>query len=87
MRKGSASASSKRHGPNVCSHNGPIHKTIKILKQPYVDAFIRDELSKGRYDPALSKVCFEMLLELFNRRLKLDLGDHDGKGLAVEDVC
>jgi hypothetical protein len=51
------------------------------------DAFIRDELSKGRYDPALTKVCFEMLLELFGRRLKLDLGENDGKGLTVEDVC
>lgn len=52
-----------------------------------IDAFIRDELSKGRYDPAISKSCFEMLLELFNRTLKLDLGDHDGKKLEIEDVC
>lgn len=50
-------------------------------------AFIRDELSKGRYDPAISKVCFEMLLELFGRTLKLDLGDHDGKEVKVDDVC
>lgn len=26
-------------------------------------AFIRDELSKGRYDPAVTKICFEVLLE------------------------
>lgn len=52
-----------------------------------VDAFIRDELSKGRYDPAISKVCFEMLLEVFGRTLKLDLGEHDGKQMEVEDVC
>ena len=51
------------------------------------DAFIRDELSKGRYDPAISKVCFEMLLELFGRTLKVDLGEGDGKTLEVEDVC
>ena len=50
-------------------------------------AFIRDELSKGRYDPAISKVCFEMLLEVFERRLKLDLGEHSGEKLVVEDVC
>ncbi|KAL4804822.1 ergosterol biosynthesis ERG4/ERG24 family-domain-containing protein [Aspergillus unguis] len=50
-------------------------------------AFIRDELSKGRYDPAISKVCFEMLLEVFGRTLKLDLGEHDGKEMKVEDVC
>ncbi|GAO50206.1 hypothetical protein G7K_4340-t2 [Saitoella complicata NRRL Y-17804] len=35
-------------------------------------AFIRDELSKGRYDPAITRVCWEMLVELFNRRLVLD---------------
>ncbi|KAF5860938.1 C-24(28) sterol reductase [Aspergillus alliaceus] len=49
-------------------------------------AFIRDELSKGRYDPAITKVCFEMLLELFGRTLKLDLGEHDGKELEIEDM-
>jgi hypothetical protein len=56
-------------------------------RNTYSDAFIRDELSKGRYDPAISKVCFEMLLELFGRTLKLDLGDHDGQKLVIEDVC
>ena len=50
------------------------------------DAFIRDELSKGRYDPAISKICFEMLLELFGRTLKSDLGPRAG-GEEVEDVC
>ncbi|KAJ5576372.1 C-24(28) sterol reductase [Penicillium sp. DV-2018c] len=50
-------------------------------------AFIRDELSKGRYDPAITKVCFEMLVELFGRTLKIDLGDHDGKKQVIEDVC
>lgn len=50
-------------------------------------AFVRDELSKGRYDPAITKVCFEMLLELFGRRLKLDLGEPSGEKLVVEDIC
>ena len=50
-------------------------------------AFIRDELSKGRYDPAITKMCFEMLLEVFERRLKIDLGEHSGEKLVVEDVC
>lgn len=50
-------------------------------------AFIRDELSKGRYDPAVSRVCFEMLLELFARALRADLGPRDGGGEGVEDVC
>ena len=52
-----------------------------------LDAFIRDELSKGRYDPAISKICFEMLLELFGRTLKLDLGSREGGEQKVEDVC
>ncbi|KAI0479030.1 dienelactone hydrolase [Xylariaceae sp. FL0804] len=50
-------------------------------------AFIRDELSKGRYDPAITKVCFEVLLELFGRVLKTDLGPRDGQPEKVEHVC
>jgi len=50
-------------------------------------AFIRDELSKDRYDAAITKVCFEMLLELFGRRLKTDLGEHSGEKLKIEDIC
>ncbi|CAD1810161.1 Dienelactone hydrolase family protein [Candida parapsilosis] len=50
-------------------------------------AFVRDENSKGRYDPAVTKLCFDWLLELFNRKLKLDYGDHDGKERVIEDVC
>ncbi|KAH0541874.1 hypothetical protein FGG08_003679 [Glutinoglossum americanum] len=50
-------------------------------------AFIRDELSKGRYDPAISKICFEMLLELFGRTLKVDLGERVSGDQKVEDAC
>ncbi|KAI9699323.1 MAG: hypothetical protein M1836_002933 [Candelina mexicana] len=50
-------------------------------------AFIRDELSKGRYDPAISRICFEMLLELFGRTLKSDLGERVGGEAKVENVC
>lgn len=49
-------------------------------------AFIRDEYSKGRYDPAVTGVCFTLLLELFNRVLKLDLGPGVAVG-APENVC
>lgn len=56
---------------------------LTILK----DAFIRDELSKGRYDPALTKVCAEMMFEVFGRTLKVELGEGDGKELVVENVC
>lgn len=50
-------------------------------------AFIRDELSKGRYDPALSGICFQMLLELFGRSLTSDLGPLVSETGEVEDVC
>jgi carboxymethylenebutenolidase len=50
-------------------------------------AFIRDELSKGRYDPAITKICFEVLLELFGRTLKTDLGVKDGPVPAPEHDC
>ncbi|KAI4239133.1 MAG: hypothetical protein L6R40_005566 [Gallowayella cf. fulva] len=51
------------------------------------DAFIRDELSKGRYDPHISKICFEMLLELFSRTLRSDLGPRAGSEQEVENSC
>ncbi|KXL43854.1 hypothetical protein M433DRAFT_155445 [Acidomyces richmondensis BFW] len=50
-------------------------------------AFIRDELSKGRYDPAIAGICFQMLLELFGRTLVGDLGPREGGDGEVEDVC
>ncbi|KAI0602287.1 dienelactone hydrolase [Biscogniauxia sp. FL1348] len=50
-------------------------------------AFIRDELSKGRYDPAITKICFEVLLELFGRTLKTDLGERDSRPQEVEHFC
>jgi carboxymethylenebutenolidase len=50
-------------------------------------AFIRDESSKGRYDPAVSGICFTMLLEMFNRVLKLDLGSKVGESADVDLVC
>lgn len=50
-------------------------------------AFIRDELSKGRYDPAIAGICFDMLMELFNRVLKTDLGPPSGQSLKIEDIC
>ncbi len=52
-----------------------------------VDAFIRDELSKGRYDPRISKICFEMLLELFERTLRSDLGKREGGEVEGEGGC
>ncbi|KAI8999892.1 dienelactone hydrolase [Hyaloraphidium curvatum] len=32
-------------------------------------AYIRDELSKGRYDPAAARVSFELIFDMFHRKL------------------
>ncbi|KAJ3413773.1 hypothetical protein HDV05_007593 [Chytridiales sp. JEL 0842] len=50
------------------------HVDFGWVELPAQHAFIRDELSKGRYDPPLTKICFEVLLELFQRKLVLEWG-------------
>ncbi|MDI1487988.1 MAG: hypothetical protein OHK93_007262 [Ramalina farinacea] len=50
-------------------------------------AFIRDELSKGRYDPPVADITFEMMMELFGRTLRSHLGERDDGKVKVEDVC
>lgn len=50
-------------------------------------AFIRDESSKGRYDPATTGVCWGILTEAFNRILKTELGPRDGTPQEVKNVC
>ena len=50
-------------------------------------AFVRDEFSKGRYDPAVTGIGMTMLLELFNRALKLDLGNCTTESVKVDNVC
>lgn len=50
-------------------------------------AFVRDESSKGRYDSSITSACFGFLFELFNRRLRTDLGENDGEDVEVENVC
>jgi carboxymethylenebutenolidase len=42
---------------------------------------------RGRYDPALAGICFQMLLELFGRTLNGDLGPMSGEVAEPEDVC
>lgn len=54
--------------------------------QGAMHAFVRDEGSKGRYDPVITGIGFNMLEEVFERRLKTDLGEQEGK-VVVENVC
>ncbi|KAG5355297.1 putative carboxymethylenebutenolidase [Yarrowia sp. C11] len=49
-------------------------------------AFIRDESSKGRYDPVVTGLCMDMLFDQFYRNLVVDLGVK-GDEEKVEDVC
>lgn len=64
---------------------GVVHSFYEIAWAQH--AFIRDELSKGRYDAQITGVCFQMLLELFGRVLKTDLGEPEGAEQVIEDVC
>jgi len=58
-----------------------------FLELPAAHAFIRDESSKGRYDSALSRLCFHILMDLFDRNLARELGPKSGKKVKVADVC
>lgn len=60
------------------------HTLIEVYDAQH--AFIRDESSKGRYDPAVTKNCMEWLFELFNRKLKLEYGQEAEKP-PIENVC
>ncbi|KAI8852916.1 hypothetical protein BC829DRAFT_424757 [Chytridium lagenaria] len=61
------------------------------VELPAQHAFIRDELSKGRYDPPLARIGFDVMMETFHRRLYVDLGEEgpsngDKQGVG-ELVC
>lgn len=58
-----------------------------ILELQAAHAFIRDTSSKGRFDGALSRVCFSLLLEVFGRTVGIDTGDKVGEKEKVEHVC
>ncbi|KAF8310936.1 dienelactone hydrolase [Clavulina sp. PMI_390] len=50
-------------------------------------AFTRDESSKGRWDAALTRNLFGMMMEVFERTLARDLGPKEGEAAAPEHVC
>lgn len=50
-------------------------------------AFIRDESSKGRWDAALSRGLFAMMMESFTRNVARDLGPRVASGQKIEHVC
>ncbi|WVQ85900.1 hypothetical protein IAT38_008068 [Cryptococcus sp. DSM 104549] len=61
--------------------------TFTFLEVQAQHAFIRDESSKGRWDAALSRNLFGMMMELFNRTVARDLGKPSGSGGKIEHVC
>lgn len=98
MRKGCASVSTRSRGrsvsfvpyifPSFLFGQDKWTQERRFLSDwSHPDAFIRDKLSKGRYDPFISKICFDMLLELFSRTLKSDLGPRAGTESEVGNVC
>lgn len=50
-------------------------------------AFVRDEFSKGRFDPAVTGLGMEMLFELFHRMLTIDVGKGSTEPVKVDNVC
>lgn len=50
-------------------------------------AFIRDESSKGRWDAALTRSCFGLMMELFDRTVARDLGKKVHVTEKVAHIC
>ncbi|ORX41066.1 putative carboxymethylenebutenolidase [Kockovaella imperatae] len=69
---------------NTMDDAGVILNFIEVQAQ---HAFIRDESSKGRWDAALSRSLFGMMMETFNRVVARDLGPRASSGAKVEHVC
>ncbi|GAA6059381.1 hypothetical protein JCM10212_003279 [Sporobolomyces blumeae] len=60
---------------------------LSFLELQANHAFIRDEMSKGRFDAAISKICFELLLETFGRTIARDLGRYVEDEQVEKLVC
>ncbi|RSH87632.1 uncharacterized protein EHS24_000144 [Apiotrichum porosum] len=61
--------------------------TCSFIEVQAQHAFIRDEASKGRWDAALSRSLFSMMIESFTRNVARDLGPRVGSGAKIEHVC
>jgi len=61
---------------------------VSFLEVQAQHAFIRDESSKGRWDPALTRSLFSFMMEVFERTVGRDLGPPgDGASKPVGHVC
>ncbi|KDN43504.1 hypothetical protein RSAG8_06093, partial [Rhizoctonia solani AG-8 WAC10335] len=61
--------------------------TVSWLEVQAQHAFIRDEQSKGRWDAALTKSCFNFMMEVFDRTVARDLGKHVPVSGEIKHVC
>ncbi|CAE6445401.1 unnamed protein product [Rhizoctonia solani] len=61
--------------------------TFSWLEVQAQHAFIRDEQSKGRWDAALTKSCFNFMMEVFDRTVARDLGKRVPVSGEVKHVC
>ncbi|BEJ11321.1 hypothetical protein CspHIS471_0107430 [Cutaneotrichosporon sp. HIS471] len=61
--------------------------TLTFIEVQAQHAFIRDESSKGRWDAALSRSLFAMMMESFDRCVARDLGPRADRKAAIEHVC
>ncbi|KAF9270266.1 dienelactone hydrolase [Marasmius fiardii PR-910] len=60
---------------------------VTFLEVQAQHAFIRDESSKGRYDAALTRSLFGMMMEVFDRTVARDLGPRVVDNKPIEHVC
>ncbi|KAF8708301.1 Dienelactone hydrolase family, partial [Rhizoctonia solani] len=60
---------------------------FSLLEVQAQHAFIRDEHSKGRWDAALTKSCFNFMMEVFDRTVARDLGKHVPVSGEIKHVC
>jgi carboxymethylenebutenolidase len=60
---------------------------FQLMEVQAQHAFIRDNSSKGRWDAALTRSLFGMMMELFDRCVVRDLGPRSTSRSKVEHVC
>ena len=61
--------------------------TASFIEVQAQHAFIRDSSSKGRWDAALTKALFGVMMEVFERTVGRDLGPREGEIPKAEHVC
>ncbi|TFY69737.1 hypothetical protein EVJ58_g244 [Rhodofomes roseus] len=61
--------------------------TVSFFEVQAQHAFIRDQSSKDRWDAALTRSLFGVMMEVFERTVARDLGPKEGTSGELEHVC